>query len=73
MRAILLQGPNKFRLKQVPIPKPAKGEVLIHMEAAPINPSDIICLRGGIQNQYPLIPGFEGSGTVIESGSGFLG
>jgi len=54
------------------IPKPASGQVLIKIEAAPINPSDIYMLQGNYNGEftYPVIPGAEGSGVVIESGGG---
>lgn len=75
MKAILLEDMNKFSLKEIPMPRPKQGEVLIRMEAAPINPSDIVSLRGqyGLKKQLPFVPGLEGSGTVVENGGGLLG
>ena len=32
---------GKLQLKRIPVPKPAKGEVLVKVLAAPINPSDL--------------------------------
>lgn len=55
----------------MPVPQP--GQVLIRMEAAPINPSDMAFLRGMYDGvQLPIIPGNEGSGTVIASGGGIM-
>jgi NADPH2:quinone reductase len=56
------------------VPKPASGQVLIKIESAPINPSDLYQMRGDYAGkfQYPLIPGTEGSGTVIASGGGLM-
>jgi len=61
-------------VKQIPVPQPGEGEVLIKMYAAPINPSDLAFLKGGygIQREYPTVPGFEGSGTVVGAGKGIL-
>ncbi len=44
------------------------------MAAAPINPSDLGFLQGsyGFQKPFPVVPGFEGSGTVVSAGSGLL-
>jgi NADPH:quinone reductase-like Zn-dependent oxidoreductase len=44
------------------------------MFAAPINPSDLIFLKGQnpLSNSLPAVPGFEGSGTVVEVGPGAL-
>ncbi|MCG6166452.1 zinc-binding dehydrogenase [Leptospira sp. FAT2] len=52
-----------------------KGEVLIRMHSASINPSDLMFLRGlyGIKKKLPVVPGFEGSGTVVASGGGWYG
>ncbi|XDD50434.1 zinc-binding dehydrogenase [Leptospira sp. WS92.C1] len=52
-----------------------KGEVLIKMHSASINPSDLMFLRGlyGIKKKLPVVPGFEGSGQVVASGGGFYG
>lgn len=46
-------------------------EVLVKMEAAPCNPSDIAFLRGGynIVKPLPAVPGFEGTGVVVEAGA----
>jgi NADPH:quinone reductase-like Zn-dependent oxidoreductase len=46
------------------------NEVLIKVEAAPCNPSDIAFIRGGynITKTLPAVPGFEGTGFVVETG-----
>jgi NADPH:quinone reductase len=46
-------------------------QLLIKMEAAPCNPSDIAFLLGGynIVKPLPAVPGFEGTGTVIAAGT----
>ncbi|WP_082280800.1 zinc-binding dehydrogenase [Leptospira kirschneri] len=50
-----------------------KGEVLIRMHSASINPSDLMFMRGlyGIKKKLPIVPGFEGSGNVVSFGGGF--
>lgn len=47
------------------------GDVRIDIEAAPINPSHLMTLRGlyGIQPELPATPGAEGVGTVVETGA----
>lgn len=59
--------------KRIPQPKP--GQVLIKIEAAPCNPSDLLFLQGkyGVRKPLPTVPGWEGAGTVIRSGGGLLG
>jgi NADPH2:quinone reductase len=65
-------GPQITR--EVPVPHPGPGEVLVRMAAAPINPSDIGFMKGsyGDHGSTPVVPGFEGSGTVIASGTGLF-
>ncbi|NOU91640.1 zinc-binding dehydrogenase [Paenibacillus sp. LMG 31456] len=48
------------------IPKPDAGEVLVRMTARPINPSDLIPIRGAYSHRIPLpsIPGYEGVGII---------
>lgn len=56
-------------------PRPAYGEVLVRMLAAPVNPSDLMFIRGHytIPAQCPATPGFEGVGVVEDSGGGLKG
>ena len=49
--------------------------MLIKVHSAPINPSDILFMKGyykGIKLDYPYTPGWEGSGTVVEAGPGMM-
>lgn len=74
MKALQLIAPEKLELTELPTPVPRKGEVLVKMAYAPINPSDLAFLLGryGIKKPYPIVPGLEGSGTVVASGGGIL-
>lgn len=74
-QAVLLEengGP--LTVRQISVPKPGPGEVLIRMAASPINPSDLGFMNGGygFQKPFPIVPGFEGSGTVVAAGAGLL-
>lgn len=62
-----------LQVREVPEPVPASGEVRVRMIASPINPSDLLMVRGqyGRQPPLPATPGFEGVG-VVEAGSGLL-
>ena len=54
--------------RKLPDLKP--NDVLIKMEAAPINPSDVAFIRGeyNVDKQVPAVPGFEGAGIVEDAG-----
>ena len=76
MNAVYLSGPGKDTLEYgtVAKPKPGKGQVLVKVESVPINPSDMYCMEGKysefINFDYPFVPGWEGAGTVVETGGG---
>ena len=55
------------------VPKPRAGEVLVRMLASPVNPSDLMFVRGQytLQPTLPATPGFEGVG-IVEKASGGL-
>jgi NADPH:quinone reductase-like Zn-dependent oxidoreductase len=62
-------------LKVVEIPEigaPAEGEVVIALEASPINMSDLLMISGryGYRPKLPSVMGTEGVGRVIAAGSG---
>jgi NADPH:quinone reductase len=52
------------------IRKLSNTEVLIRTDAVPCNPSDIAFIRGGynLRKSLPAVPGFEGTGVVIDTG-----
>jgi NADPH:quinone reductase-like Zn-dependent oxidoreductase len=53
-------------------PAPGAGEVRLAFEAAPINPSDLLTVRGeyGTRPELPATPGYEGVGRVEAVGEG---
>lgn len=59
-----------LKSKQKEIRELKGDEVLIKMEAAPVNPSDIAFMQGGynISKTTPVVPGFEGAGRVVAAG-----
>jgi NADPH:quinone reductase-like Zn-dependent oxidoreductase len=78
MRAVQLRAydgnPQSIVVVDLPVPRPGPGQVLVRVAASPINPSDQMFIRGlyGFKKPHPAIPGFEGSGTVVEAGSGVM-
>ena len=54
-------------VQERPLPEPGKGEVRVRILASPVNPSDLLFVRGhyaGVQPQFPSPVGFEGVGMV---------
>ncbi len=70
MRAIQITqfgDPSDVRVRDVATPTPAPGEVLVKIEAAGVNPSDAVNIRGGFhQTTLPRIIGRDFAGTVVE-------
>jgi len=79
MRAILFEQTGEpaqvLRCGERPRPEPGPGEVLVRMLAAPVNPSDLLSVRGQYARlpSLPATPGFEGVGMVESAGPGLLG
>jgi NADPH:quinone reductase-like Zn-dependent oxidoreductase len=67
-------GPEVLLHEQAPRPRLKKGEVLIRVHAAGVNPLDGKVRAGElkeiIQHKLPLIPGWDVSGVVEEVGAG---
>jgi len=75
MKALMQENPgDELFLAEVPVPEPGPGEVLIKMKFSPINFSDLSLLQGTYagSHQYPIIPGIEGTGIVVQSGKGII-
>jgi NADPH:quinone reductase-like Zn-dependent oxidoreductase len=63
-----------LRVGDAPMPEPGRNEVRVRMLASPINPSDLMTVRGqyGKPPKLPYTPGYEGAGVVDAVGPGFL-
>jgi NADPH:quinone reductase-like Zn-dependent oxidoreductase len=82
MRAIIIERYGRdaidavrgLRVVERPVPQPKAGQVLVRIEAAPCNPSDLLFLQGkyGVLRNPPSTPGWEGAGTVVASGGGVV-
>ncbi len=66
-------GPEVMRYEDAPVPEPGPDEVLVRVHAAGVNPVDWKTRSGGgqakkIGEQFPLVLGWDLSGTVEEVG-----
>lgn len=69
MKALQFTALDHAELVELPIPTPAPDEVLIRVGAAGICHTDLDILRGHYPAQFPVTPGHEFAGDVIEVGT----
>ena len=68
-------GPDGLKLTDLDVPRPGPGEVLIAVRAISINPVDFKtgrgkALYGSLQDNQPIVLGWDVAGTVKEVGGG---
>jgi len=65
-------GPEVLQLQEIPTPKPGKGEVLVRVKAAGVNPYDTYMRAGtyAIKPSLPYTPGSDAAGVVEAVGEG---
>jgi len=62
------KGPGNLELKEMPVPKPGMGEVLINVKACGVCGTDIHVLHDRFPYWPPVILGHEFAGEIIELG-----
>src|SRR5919108_1944659 len=71
IRAVVLDGVNHLEVRDVPVPQPDAGEVVIRVHAAALNHRDVWIKQGQYAGvKFPIIPGSDGAGVVSRLGSG---
>ncbi|HSS62296.1 MAG TPA: zinc-dependent alcohol dehydrogenase family protein [Candidatus Limnocylindrales bacterium] len=71
MKAVVIEEPNEVVVRSVADPRPSAGEAVVKVEACGICGTDIHVIRGEFEpTRYPIIPGHEFCGEVVELGAG---
>jgi NADPH2:quinone reductase len=75
MKAIVVRefgGPEVLRVEEVERPRPARGQVVVRIHAAGVNPADTYQRAGNyaVLPQRPYTPGTDGAGVVEAIGEG---
>ncbi len=80
MRAMAIAaygGPGQLKARARPRPRPGRGELLLRVVAAGVNPVDCELRSGGLADafdcRFPLVPGWDAAGVVEELGDGATG
>jgi 2-desacetyl-2-hydroxyethyl bacteriochlorophyllide A dehydrogenase len=69
MRAVIVDEPGRVRVGTVPDPEPGPREVVVAVGAVGICGTDVHIVDGEFApTPYPIIPGHEFAGTVVEVG-----
>ncbi len=70
MRAVVVEGQHLWRVAEVPEPKPKEDEIVIAVKACGVCGTDLHIFDGDFPATFPLIPGHEFAGEVVEVGKG---
>ena len=74
MKALVVLEPNRFEIREVPVPTPGPGEVLARVHAVSICGTDAHLVRGDYPGfwppSFPFIPGHEWAGDIVGLGPG---
>lgn len=78
MRAVAVRKTGDIpSVIDLPVPRPAPGELVVRLEAASLNPLDVGIAEGYFEGRmphvYPLILGVDGAGRVTEVGEDVRG
>jgi NADPH:quinone reductase len=75
IRVNQLGGPEVLKLEEVPDPKPGPGQVVVHIQAAGVNPVEAYIRAGTYPRKPPIpfTPGTDGAGTIESVGEGVTG
>jgi len=74
MQALVVLEPNRFEIREVPVPTPGPNEVLARVRAVSICGTDAHLIRGDYPGfwppSFPFIPGHEWAGEIAALGPG---
>lgn len=76
MRAVVVEevgGPEVLCLREVEVPEPGRGEILVEVAASGVNFLDCYQRSGSYTKPLPFIAGSEGAGVVVRVGAEVLG
>lgn len=73
---LLTKKQGSFELGTRPVPQPGKGQILVKVKSAALNPAELWIQKFGIviqDAQYPVVLGLDFAGDVVEVGEGVDG
>nr|QJC21053.1 putative short chain dehydrogenase [Strobilurus tenacellus] len=73
MKALWYNAPRDFEIKQVPIPQVGDDDVLLKVSCCGVCGTDGHIHEGEFISTFPLIPGHEAIGSIVEMGKNVKG
>jgi 2-desacetyl-2-hydroxyethyl bacteriochlorophyllide A dehydrogenase len=68
MQAVVFPAPETVRVEQVPDPTPQRDEVVVQVAVSGLCGTDLHIYRNEYMSDFPVIPGHEFGGVVVEVG-----
>jgi NADPH:quinone reductase len=65
--------PSVLAVKELSVPVPAPGDVLVQVQASAVNPSDVKNVAGAFHSPLPRVPGRDYSGMVVAGSDSWRG
>ena len=73
MKAAVIVEPGTIAVETVPDPAPGPTDVVVEVAACGICGTDLHIMDGEFAPAYPIVPGHEFAGTIVEVGSAVTG
>ena len=73
MKAAVLVAPQQLEIQDLPDPTIDSREILVKLKACGICTLEQRLFTGAMKITYPLVPGHEASGEIVEVGKGVVG
>jgi succinate semialdehyde reductase (NADPH) len=71
--AVLLKPGTPITIEEIPIPRPAPGELLVRVEACGVCHTDLHVMKGDVAFPTPAVLGHEVAGEVVQADGGEFG
>lgn len=69
MRAVVFSGPGELRVDEIPEPACGPDDVIVRVAACGLCGTDLRIYRGEYMAEFPVTPGHEFCGTVVDVGN----
>ena len=67
-RTLVMEEPGSLAVREIDVPEIGPGELLVEVELSGVCGTDVHMNGGGMALEFPVVPGHEFSGAVVEAG-----